>query len=368
MPMPFVCDLKKEKRIKKMTYQLNAKIKGLEPYDAIMGNYKIRLDANESFLNPGEILQKEILEAVSNIQFNRYPDPSCKELREKFGTLYNVNPDLVVAGNGSDELITVIMGAFLMAGDKLLTFHPDFSMYQFYGHTYEKKGLIIEKNQDLALTSDKAIAAIAEAKPQVVLFSNPCSPTSLVMSREAVIKVLDSTECLVIVDEAYMEFSDESVMDLVNQYDNLIILKTCSKALGCAAIRLGFAISSPHIIKALNAVRSPYNVNSVTQAIGAVVLSKAEYIGDAKKQIMKSREELYKGLLPLEAMGAVKRIIKPQTNFVFLEVEDAKGIYDKLLDRSIIVRQLGNALRITAGSVEENKALIQALFEILENR
>lgn len=349
-----------------MTYQLNKKIEGLEPYDAVAGEFQVRLDANESFLNPGELMQKEILEAVAKIQYNRYPDASCKELREKFGALYEIDPELVVAGNGSDELITVIMGAFLMAGDKLLTFSPDFSMYQFYGHTYEKEGIVVEKNERLELTAETAIAAIKEVKPQVVLFSNPCSPSSLVMKKENVRKIIESTDSLVIVDEAYMEFADESVMQLVTQYDNLLILKTCSKAMGCAAIRLGFAVSSPKIIKALNAVRSPYNVNSVTQAIGAVVLSNQDYIKDAISQIIEAREELYQGLILLEGKSGVSRILKPSTNFVLLELEDAKFVYEELCKRSIIVRKLGNTLRITAGNKEENQRVINAILDILE--
>lgn len=349
-----------------MTYKLNKKVEGLEPYDAVAGEFQVRLDANESFINPGELMRKEILEAVAKIQYNRYPDASCKELREKFGALYKIDPELVVAGNGSDELITVIMGAFLMAGDKLLTFSPDFSMYQFYGHTYEKEGIVVEKNEELELTAEIAITAIKDTNPQVILFSNPCSPSSLVMKKENVIKIIESTDSLVIVDEAYMEFADESVMQLVNQYDNLIILKTCSKAMGCAAIRLGFAISSPKIIKALNAVRSPYNVNSVTQAIGAVVLSNQSYIKDAISQIIEAREELYQGLLVLQGKPSVNRILKPSTNFVLVELEDAKFVYEELCKQSIIVRKLGNTLRITAGNKEENQRVINAILDILE--
>ncbi|WP_027400223.1 pyridoxal phosphate-dependent aminotransferase [Anaerovorax odorimutans] len=349
-----------------MAYELNNKVKGLVAYDAVTENYKIRLDANESFINPGTLMKDEILEAISKVSFNRYPDASCKILREKFGELYGVDPEHVIAGNGSDELITVIMGAFLMGGDKLLTFTPDFSMYQFYGHAYEKEGIVIEKNDDLVLTVDKAIDSINRLKPQAVLFSNPCSPSSLVIKRADVIKIVESTDCLIILDEAYMEFSSESILDLADKFDNLIILKTCSKALGCAAIRLGFLVSSPKIVNALNAVRSPYNINSLTQAVGTVVLSNKEYIKESIEKIIASREELYKGLVPLEGKNGVKRIIKPDTNFVYMEMDNAKFVYNELIKRSIIVRKLGNALRITAGNPDENKALINAMFEILK--
>lgn len=354
-----------------MAYQLNKKVRDLTPYDAINGDYAIRLDANESFFNPNELFTQEIAQEMAKVVFNRYPDASCKKLRESFAALYGLSPEAVVAGNGSDELITIIMGALLEAGDKLLTFAPDFSMYQFYGRTYEKQVVTVEKEAGLYLKAELAIAAIEKEQPQAVLFSNPCSPTSLVMLRREVVQILDYVaahleNCLMIIDEAYMEFSDQSILDLAAQYDNVIVLKTCSKALGSAAIRLGFAVSSDKIIGALNAVRSPYNINMVTQAVGALLLSKKEYIKEATAKIIVAREELYENLKGLAGKNGIGQVVKPDTNFVYMQTERARELYDRLLERSIIVRQLGNALRITAGTAAENEAVTKALYEILE--
>ena len=348
-----------------MTYQLNDKVKKLIQYDAVAGDFKIRLDANESFIDPGTLMKEQIQEAVAKIQLNRYPDYMATELCAKFGAFYGVDPSRVVAGNGSDELITVILGAFLRPGDKLLTFAPDFSMYQFYGEIYEKKGIAVSKNEDLSLTAEKAIQAIKDEQPDIVVFSNPCSPTSLVMKREEILEIVSSTSSLVVIDEAYMEFSDQSIMGISEQYDNLIVLKTCSKALGCAAIRLGFAVSSKEIIRALNCVRSPYNVNAVTQAIGCVIFSHPDYIKMAASQIKDARDYLYQNLRPLKERKGIRRIIKPETNFVFLEMEDAERAYQNLMKESIIVRRLGDFLRITAGTKEENDSLIAALDKML---
>ncbi|MBR0599084.1 histidinol-phosphate transaminase [Sinanaerobacter chloroacetimidivorans] len=347
-----------------MTYQLNDKVKDLIPYDAVAGDYKIRLDANESFINPGTQFQEEILSAVAGIELNRYPDSKATELCRKFAAFYGVDPERVVAGNGSDELITVILGAFLRPQDKLLLFSPDFSMYQFYGVTYEKEGIVVEKNTELVLTADLAIEAIEKAKPQAVVLSNPCSPTSLVISRDDAEKIVRSTDALVIIDEAYMEFSDQSIMDLTTAYDNLIILKTCSKALGLAAIRLGFAVSSKSIINALHCVRSPYNVNGLTQAVGCVIFSHPEYIRQAAAEIKKSRDYLYQEFLKFQGENQMIRIMKPETNFLFVEMKDAELIYTELKKESIIVRRLGDFLRITAGTKEENDSLVEALGKI----
>jgi histidinol-phosphate aminotransferase len=348
-----------------MTYKLNDKVKNLIPYDAVAGDYKIRLDANESFIDPGEALREQILAAVTNVKFNRYPDPMAEELCRKFARYYGVDPSCVVAGNGSDELITVILGAFLRPGDRLLTFTPDFSMYKFYGEIYEKTNCLADKKEDLILTAGDVLNAVEEANPAAIVISNPCSPTSLVMGREDVLHIVKNTDALVVIDEAYMDFSDQSIMKVAEKYDNLIILKTCSKALGLAAIRLGFAVSSKKIVKALHCVRSPYNVNAVTQAIGSVIFSNPDYIRKSVEEIKKSRDYLYEGLLPLEKYSGVCRVVRPDTNFVYMELEDAEKAYEELKKKSIIVRRLGSYLRITAGTRKENDCLIQALKEIL---
>ena len=349
-----------------MTYELNQKVKNLIPYDAVAGNYEVRLDANESFIDPGEEFRNQVFNEISKVNFNRYPDPNAVELRKKFAQFYGVNSDNVVAGNGSDELITVILGAFLRPGDKLLTFSPDFSMYQFYGEIYEKTNIVSVKEEDLILTGGDVIDAIEKNRPDAILLSNPCSPTSLVMSREDVLHIVENTDSLVILDEAYMDFSNQSIMKVAEKYDNLILLKTCSKALGMAAIRLGFAVSSSKIIRALNSVRSPYNVNALTQAIGTVIFSNPDYIKRSIGEIKKSRTYLYEGLLPLEGETGIKRVVEPETNFVFVELENAEFVYNELKKKSIIVRKQGDYLRITAGTQKENDRVIQALGEITE--
>jgi histidinol-phosphate aminotransferase len=257
------------------------------------------------------------------------------------------------------------MGAFLRPADKVLTFSPEFSMYKFYGEIYEKTNAIAGKREDLTLAAGDVIEAVRENRPAAVIISNPCSPTSLVMNREEVLQIVESTNALVIIDEAYMDFCDQSIMKDVQKYDNLILLKTCSKAWGMAAIRLGFAVSSKKIIQALHCVRSPYNVNALTQAVGSVVFSNPDYIKKAVEQIKDARDYLYQGLMMLEGTNGVRRVVKPDTNFVFVELEDALSVYEELKKRSVIVRRLGDHLRITAGTKEENDALLQALSEIL---
>lgn len=171
---------------------------------------------------------------------------------------------------------------------------------------------------------------------------------------------------LVIIDEAYMDFGDMSVMDAVNEFDNLIVLRTCSKAVGIAAVRLGFAVSNRRIAKALTAAKSPYNVNSITQQIGATVLQNKQYLKDCIAQIIESRNELYKEICAIaENSSKIIKVYKPETNFVFVKLDGAEQVHKALLEKGIAVRCFKDYLRISAGSKSENSALIKALKEIL---
>ena len=170
-----------------MSYQLNEKIKNLTPYDPREGEYEIRLDANESFISlPADLLEKAALAALS-AQANRYPDPCASRLCRAFGELYGIRPDCLTAGNGSDELISLITGAFFLPGEELVTLDFDFSMYRFYGEVFGAKTSVFPKNKDLSVNVDGLIRYISQAGARGLVFSNPCNPTSLCLSKKEVL-------------------------------------------------------------------------------------------------------------------------------------------------------------------------------------
>ena len=212
-----------------MSYKLNKKLVDLVPYDPIMGTYKIRLDANESCFDLSDSLKDKICNAIKKVDFNRYPDCLAKRPNEAFAKLYGISPDLVTSGNGSDELISVITSCFFESGDTLVNVSHDFSMYGFYAQLYELNVETYQKNADLTIDADALIAFCKEKNARGLIFSNPCNPTSLGLDRESVRKIITSLEdTLVILDEAYMDFWDQSLLDEVDKYSNLLILKTCS--------------------------------------------------------------------------------------------------------------------------------------------
>ena len=347
-------------------FQLNDKVKNLTPYEPISGTYEIRLDANESFLTVPENIENEMVEALKNSALNRYPDPNATKLVKGFADYFDVDPDCVTAGNGSDEIISVIMNAFLQKGDKILTLEPDFSMYRFYAEIAECESVKYQKNENLDVNIDDVIDMAKRENVRIVIFSNPCNPTSRIIKADEIRKLINNTDALVVLDEAYMDFAgDESLMAEFNNYDNLIILKTCSKALGCAALRLGFAVANKTLTNVIRAVKSPYNVNSVSQALGEVLFSHPDYIDNCIETVVNSKKKLYAELLEIES-DKIEKICETHTNFVFMKVKNAKQIFEKMKENSIIIRNMGDYLRITAGSEDENEKMLVTFKKVLE--
>lgn len=349
-------------------YTLNKKIRDLQPYDPITGEMKIRLDANESCVNLPEDIMAEILTAINNISFNRYPDPNATAVCSAFADYYGISSDNVTAGNGSDELISIIANAFLMKGQTLVTVAPDFSMYRFYTSISELECETVQKNDDLTIDVDKLIEAVNRTNAGAVIFSNPCNPTSKGVDREEVRRLIKSVGCLVVLDEAYMDFWDKSLLGEVCDYDNLIILRTASKAVGAAAIRLGFAVANETITKALKAVKSPYNVNTVTQEIGKIIFSHNEYLTKTKNYIVTQRQSLYNSLAEVaRSYPQYFTLVDGCSNFVFIKSPVSKQLFDYLLSQGTAIRYMGDYLRITAGTDEENETLLAQINDFCNN-
>jgi histidinol-phosphate aminotransferase len=345
--------------MKNKAYDLPEKIKNFTPYEPLVGDYKIRLDVNESFIKADE---EKVLEAVRNVSLNRYPDPYATQTVKAFSRLFGVDETLVTAGNGADELIGIIAASLLEKGDKVLCLSPDFPMYAFYSKLYELDVAKLPKGENMTVDIDAVIRFINENDIKVLMFSNPCNPTSLGVEKQEIRRLIESVNALVVLDEAYMDFWDESesLLTEVADYENLIVLRTCSKSVALAGIRLGFAVANERITRTLKMMKSPFNVGALTQAIGARVLSDVDGYKRSVDAVKKATAQLYKMLNELDIF---ERIFETRTNFIFIKTTKAKEIYDELLERSIAVRCFGNYLRICAGTEVENNALIKALKE-----
>ncbi|MBR5453184.1 MAG: histidinol-phosphate transaminase [Clostridia bacterium] len=346
-----------------MNKYIPEKIAKLDEYIPDNGKYDIRVDANESPFLPSDEMKKDMEKAFSCLAFNRYPDSEASCLKSAFADAYGLDADCVVAGNGSDELISVITATFLSPGDKVLVVLPDFSMYEFYSKICGAEVVRYEKHSDFSVDFDDISRRIKDEDIKMVIFSNPCNPTGRAYDRKSIDKFLDSADTLVVVDEAYMEFctGDSSVLSEYNGRDNLIVLKTLSKAFGLAAMRCGFAVGNRELITAIKKVKSPYNVNSATQAVAAAVLSHMDEIKANTAVMIAQRQRIEKELTMLSEKYSFK-VYKSDTNFVFAHIgEKSREIYSYLVSRSIKIRLMGEYLRITASYPEETDRVMSAL-------
>ena len=351
-----------------MSYVLAPKTQAFMPYDPSEGTYRIRLDANESFLLPTQEDRLKMAAAAADVALNRYPDPLASEVCAAFARLYGLPQEQVTAGNGSDELISLILSSFLQKGEKVLTLSPEFSMYRFYTTITETPCITLEKGEGFRIDPDAVLETLRRESVRLLIFSNPCNPTSVGLEREGVRRIVEGPDALIVLDEAYMDFWDQSLLSEVGQYDNLIILKTVSKALGMAALRLGFAVANPTLTGILRAAKSPYNVNAVTQVMAAVVLENPTYYEIYPQLLRQSREMLMDGLRRLQEEGLIQWVCDSCTNFAFLQFERAREMYEEMKERGILVRLFGdNRMRITAGTEAENREVLETLRFLLRH-
>ncbi|MDD2269156.1 MAG: histidinol-phosphate transaminase [Eubacteriales bacterium] len=338
------------------------KLEKIAEYKPLSGNY-LRLDANESPFD-SVLSPSQLDNALSEVLLNRYPDPTAEELCNAYADHTGLEPMNIVAGNGSDELISVIVNGFFGKGDRITICPPDFPMYQFYAELAELQVDVFNK-ENLILNLEDLEEHMRKSGSRAVIFSNPCNPTGQGLSSSDILSFADRTGFFVIADEAYMDFQNDSIANKAVKRDNIIVLKTMSKLYGLAALRVGFAIGNEKLISAIRKAKSPYNVNSFSMALAAYTIRNCTgQIEERRSYIIRTRDELYKKLKTLfEAKGA--KVYKTVANFNLVEYDKAEDVYNALLKKRIAVRRLGNLLRITVGTTEDNETLIEALGEVL---
>lgn len=329
-------------------------IAALAPYscarDEFKGEASVYLDANESPYNNGT---------------NRYPDPLQSEVKSLLAPLKNVRPEQIFLGNGSDEAIDLVYRIFCRPGiDNVVAPAPTYGMYQVCADINDIEYRAVPLKADYQLDMEAMKQAIDENTKAIWLCS-PNNPTGNVFAKEDLLWFLDNAEAMIVVDEAYIDFSDKGTMvEMLDKYPNLIVLQTFSKAWGQAAIRLGIAMASEEVISLYNKVKYPYNVNILTQQQALKVLGNVAKKESQVKEILAQRDVLKNLLLSL---SCVEEIYPSDSNFLLVKVKDANGIYKYLQDKGIIVRNrhrvtlCANCLRITVGTPTENAEIYNAL-------
>jgi histidinol-phosphate aminotransferase len=326
----------------------------LKPYSSARDEYKgeasVYLDANE---NP------------YNAPYNRYPDPLQWVVKEQIEKVKGVSRENILLGNGSDEPIDLVFRAFCEPGvENVVAIDPTYGMYQVCAEINNIKYRKVRLTEDFQLDVDALLKAV-DAKTKIIFLCSPNNPTGNAFPKEEIIRVLSGFDGIVIVDEAYIDFSDrETFLSDLDKFPNLIVLQTFSKAWGSAAIRLGMAFASKEIISVLNKIKYPYNINQLTQEQALKVLANADQVKKWVNVLLNERQNLVDQLIRLPY---VQKIYPTDANFVLVKVGDANGIYNKLVEQGIIVRNRHSVtlcegcLRITVGTPEENNTLLDAM-------
>jgi len=326
----------------------------LKPYssarDEFEGDASVFLDANE---NPYPT------------NYNRYPDPHQKQLKKRISELKKVNEKQIFLGNGSDEAIDLLFRAFCEPGkDEILIPQPTYGMYAVSASINDVKINSVNLTKDFDIDLKATLSAV-KSQTKIIFLCSPNNPSGNLLTKEKVIEVIKNFNGLVVVDEAYIDFTDgQSLTEFLDQYKNLVVLQTLSKAWGLAGLRLGICFANVEIISILDKIKPPYNISSVTQSLALERLQHEQIKNQQVKEVVAQRK-IMEARLPESKV--VEHVFPSDSNFLLVRMKNAKKIYDNLLNKGIVLRDRSNVilcndcLRITIGTPNENQLLLDEL-------
>ena len=337
---------------------LNPWIRDLVPYSSarseFSGRADILLDANESWEG-------------GNDGVNRYPDPLLRELREEIERVMGIPYDMSAIGNGSDEVIDMLIRMFCAPGrDSIMIERPTYGTYSVFAHTSNVAVVDVPLTADLDLDEEAIIKTIKDKKPKIVFICSPNNPTGRVYPLEKILRIADANDGITAVDEAYADFSEgfKSAIQAIKENPRIVVLRTFSKAYGKAGARLGILVSDPAVQKVFMKAKPPYNVSSLSEKAGLEALRDYESVRRRIEETIRRRKELSAFL---RSLPYVSEVFPSEANFVLVRVSDAASLYSYLLEKGIVVRNrssdplLENTLRITIGSEAEMAELKEAM-------
>ncbi|MDY4737300.1 histidinol-phosphate transaminase [Terrisporobacter sp.] len=335
-------------------------VKELQPYVVNPVVCSVKLDANEG----NKDLFKDLIKDIGDdFYLNLYPDDNYTQLKEAIVNYIGCKIENISVGNGSSELLDLCVKTFVDTNELILSLDPTFSMYSIYAKIVNSRYIGAGEGNDFTINVDDVIKSIKENDPKLTIICNPNNPTGTTIKRDDVLRIVKSTDNVVIVDEAYMEFSNESVVDEIENYDNLIVVKTMSKAFSMAGIRTGYLIANEELVKTIEKVRPPYNLNSISALLATKALKQKDKMLSYVENLKVEREKIYEKLLD---MGV--KAYKSGANFVFFSSK-VDNLAEKLIDNDVLIRKFGGKLdnyyRVTVGSPKENEAFLNAMKKIV---
>jgi histidinol-phosphate aminotransferase len=332
----------------------------LKAYDPGLFDGKYKLDANENSFEMPKTLQARIMDKLKRLSLNRYPDPSGVRLKAALGKKLGVRPETIVLGNGSDELLEYLMQAYVEPGDRIVVPVPTFEMYKIIGIINGAEVVESQLDMDFDIIEDDIIKKAGDGRTKFIFIAYPNNPTGNCFSEEKIMRILENTSSFVVLDEAYFEFSGRTFIKKLKKYPNLIVMRTFSKAFSMAGLRLGYMAASQDVVDAVNKVRLPYNLNSLSQFIALQALADS---GGMEKNIDIIRTERDAMFCALRELYPV---VKSDANFIYIRFSSplkAKKAFEK---SGISIRMFSNGpaagwARITVGKPAENDAVLKIL-------
>jgi histidinol-phosphate aminotransferase len=336
----------------------------VQPYHVEPHPHRVKLDANESPYDAPPDIKAETSSAFADISWNRYPDPHATRLREGLAARVGVPADHLAIGNGSDEIIGALIHALGRPDTRVVSPEPSFSMYGILargaGVDYRGAPLTAEFELDVDAVRD----AMRPDGLNIVFLSYPNNPTGACWDRDAIANLLEMPDVLLVVDEAYYEYSGKTFLAELDGHRNLIVLRTFSKAFGLASLRIGFMVADPEWVACVDKVRLPYNVNAMSQVAALTMLDHDDRVAEHLRWVMEERDRV---LAAMEEADGIE-LFRTDANFVlFRAAEGAQVVFDRLLDAGVLIRNLDrpgllrDCLRVTIGTPAENTAFLGAL-------
>lgn len=334
------------------------------PYHSPIKPYEVKIDANENpYPHSPKVIERIKAWADDKDNLTRYPDTDVNVLRSKISDVYKVTKEQVICTVGSDQLIEMLIKIFVEVGETVLVPNPSFSMYSLATILNHGKAVAYELDENYDYDYELIIEAYKKHQPKLVFICTPNNPTGNKASIEGMKKVLDSVKCPVIIDEAYEEFLGESMVEYIDSYPQLLILRTFSKAYGIAGLRIGYGISNEKMIDLVNIAKPPYNVSTFSQDIAGYILDDIDYYKKITHQISQNRDSLVEALRDCEIF---EKVFDTTANFILAKVKD-EGIIPYLTENKVLVRdyskgsRLASHIRFSVGTEKENTILIDLI-------
>lgn len=343
-----------------------AEVEAARAYGIVKSEPGIKLDQNESPWDLPLELKVAITEKLIKTDFNRYPLEDVIEFRKQLARSNNVFPDQIVMSNGSNVIIQALC-LLIKPKAKVLVMEPTFPLYRMQADLFGHKVISIPLSEDFRLQPELVLATIKKENPNLIFIANPNAPTGNLFSKERLYKIVKAANCLTVIDEAYYPYSGETLIDWLNEFPHLVILRTLSKAWGLAGVRVGYAMGDADLIYQLSKVLLPFCLSRVAIAIASEVLNHPEHIEKNVKQILKERQHVFESLQKIEAITP----FPSDSNYITFRSPNSVWLQRELKKRGIIVRdvaddkRLQNCLRVTIGTAEENTAFLKAVQSIV---